>query len=521
MRTPHRLSSLINTKKIMIKIKWYNSITVFFGCLNLIIYRRSVSDHEIPLHFVIASILALVLVLITANTRIHRQVLLEKNASFKKYFSFLTMAESIAFLVISYVPFFLDLSGTSKGVWRKVVYVIIPHLYTIQVQVGLESILMSNKRHGALFRFIVATNAYRGIAMTTCIRRYVQMRTDLIASLSSEVVALLDAYMAGSTFVYIASNVVIAKLWYPSLKFGDDLTAGGLRTFKDSVCIITGAASGIGRQMVLELGTRGAHAVILMDMQVSLAEDVAAILNSKGVASSVYKVDVRDFASVQNAVNETMEKYGRLDYMINNAGILVIGPIERLGDDFNYILDVNVRGVHNGVQAAYPVMKSQGFGHIVNVSSLLGLIPGGQWAVAYGASKHAVVGLSTNLRIEAAKHGIRVSCFCPGTIKTPIHTGGVYGKNLTGIPPEIWNAQVSKMEAMDAKKCASMALDKIANNEALFVVPSRPLFVTRLLYRLCPSLWLYYKIHKKDWRRNLIKSKESEQCSDHHKVKEQ
>jgi NAD(P)-dependent dehydrogenase (short-subunit alcohol dehydrogenase family) len=301
---------------------------------------------------------------------------------------------------------------------------------------------------------------------------------------------------------------------------GDDLTAGGLRTYKNSVCIITGAASGIGKEMTLELGKRGAKAIVLMDMQDTLAEKVAAMLREMGVESTVHMVDVRDFKSVQQIINKTMTIYGRLDYMINNAGILVIGPIEKIGlENFNYTFDVNVLGVHHGVQAAYPIMKNQRFGHIVNVSSLLGLIPGGQWAVAYGASKHAVVGLSTNLRIEAAKYGVRVSCFCPGTIDTPIHTGGEYGKNLTGVPSKTWAAQVAKMKAMDAKACAAIALDKIANNEALFVVPFKPMLVSRLFYRLSPSIWLQNKVHKIDWRRNLSKGIVSEQEQD--KVKEQ
>ena len=257
----------------------------------------------------------------------------------------------------------------------------------------------------------------------------------------------------------------------------------------------------------MEIGERGAQAVILMDMQVELAEEVASMLRSKGIDSTVHNVDVRDFAQVQLVVNETWNKYKRLDYLFNNAGILIIGPIEKIGvENFDYIFDVNVRGVHHGVQAVLPVMKNQGFGHIVNVSSLLGLIPGGQWAVAYSASKHAVVGLSTNLRIEAAKYGVRVSCFCPGTIQTPIHSGGKYGKNLTGIPEKAWNAQLAKMKAMDAKTCAIKALDHIANNKALFVVPNKPMLMSRVFYRLSPSLWLYNKINNRvDWRRKLTK----------------
>lgn len=99
-----------------------------------------------------------------------------------------------------------------------------------------------------------------------------------------------------------------------------------------------------------------------------------------------------------------------------------------------------------------------------------------------------------------------MSCFCPGTIETPIHTGGKFGKNLTDIPKEAWNAQIAKMNAMGAEECASQALDDIANNKALFVVPNKPMLISRLFYRIWPSLWLYTKVNKVDWRKTLSKS---------------
>ena len=472
------------------------AIVVVFAILNAALYLHS---DAVPLRDVFASITAFALVVITADSRIHRQVNFVKSNDFKKYFPIVSVSELITFLIVPWVLLII-FRGTDS--WQSVIS---PHLYSIQTQVGLEQILVSRKRHGASFRFIVASNIYRGIALATGISRYMAIRNELIAS-SARMVMFMNIYTALSVLVYIMSNCAIAFLWYPLLEKGDDLTAGGLRTYKGSVCIITGAGSGIGRELAVEIGERGAQAVILMDMQLELAEEVASMLRSKGIDSTVHNVDVRDFAQVQLVVNETWNKYKRLDYLFNNAGILIIGPIEKIGvENFDYILDVNVRGVHHGVQAVLPVMKNQGFGHIVNVSSLLGLIPGGQWAVAYSASKHAVVGLSTNLRIEAAKYGVRVSCFCPGTIQTPIHSGGKYGKNLTDIPEKAWNAQLAKMKAMDAKTCAIKALDHIANNKALFVVPNKPMLMSRVFYRLSPSLWLYNKINRVDWRRKLTK----------------
>src|SRR5439155_13844601 len=104
--------------------------------------------------------------------------------------------------------------------------------------------------------------------------------------------------------------------------------------------------------------------------------------------------------------------------------------------DWHKVFDVNLRGVVNGVQAAYPVMLRQGFGHIVNTASVAGLLPT-PTIVSYCAAKHAVVGLSTSLRVEAAEAGVRVSVLCPGAIKTPILEGGKYGKMLQPLPPEV------------------------------------------------------------------------------------
>ena len=500
-RTGERIETPLHRITLILTMHLKSSILLLFIALNVALYLLTLPVHAIPIQHVIASIVAFVLVVITANSRIHRQVTLEKSKSFKKYFPIFTLSELITFLVIPWVSILLAFHG--KDNWEEVSCIFSPHLYIIQTQIGLESILISDKRHGALFRFILISNVYRGFGIASSVIEYITCK-DIF---SPSQTPFLNMYMASSILVYILSNLVIVKLWYPLLRFGDDLTAGGLRTYKDSVCIITGGASGIGREMALELGKRGAKAVIVIDMQVKLAETVAASLKSMSVESMIYEVDVRDLTSMKRVVNETKKHYGRLDYMINNAGILVIGPIEKIGAvNFDYIFDVNVRGTHHGVQAAYPIMKGQGFGHIVNVSSLLGIIPGGDWAVAYSASKHAVVGLSTNLRLEAAKYGVRVSCFCPGTVDTPIHSGGAYGKNLTGIPAEIWNTQIAKMKAMDARVCAAIALDEIANNKALFVVPRLPMLVSRIFYRMSPCLWLHSKANmRQDWRKDISK----------------
>lgn len=468
-----------------------------FGGLNAALWCMMRGQQAVPTRDVAMSLIACLLVAAALQILPQRRAILNKTTYFKKILNLLSLSELITFLIIPWA-LLITFRG-EKGVFA---YVLASHLYIVQTQVALEYIFVAQDRRGASFWYIVVTNVYRGVGIGTWIWRYMEIRDGLP---SDTMTRFMDVYTTLAAFVWLASNAVIAFVWYPCLTMIDSAT--GLRTYKGAVAIITGGASGIGRALAEELAERGARAVVLVDRQMTVAEEVANGLQSRGVETNVYDVDVRNFLDVQRVVNETKEAYGRLDYMFNNAGILIIGPIEKIGvENFDYIFDVNVRGVHHGVQAAYPLMKEQGFGHIINTSSLLGLIPGGQWAVAYSASKHAVVGLSTNLRIEAAKYGVRVTLFCPGTIETPIHTGGEFGKNLTGIPKEAWDAQLTKAHMMEAKLCAAKTLDSVAKNKPIIIVPALPMMKSRLLYRLSPSLWLYWTMNKSDWRRKLGKT---------------
>jgi short-subunit dehydrogenase len=141
-------------------------------------------------------------------------------------------------------------------------------------------------------------------------------------------------------------------------------------------------------------------------------------------------------------------------------------------DDWNRIVDVNLLGVINGVQAAYKVMLRQGFGHIVNTASMAGLLPA-PGAVAYATTKHAVVGLSRSLRAEAALDDIRVSVLCPGAIRTPIlQGGGKYGKSYANLSVEQERRMWDRLRPMAPDVFARKALDAVAKNKAIIVVPS-------------------------------------------------
>ena len=253
------------------------------------------------------------------------------------------------------------------------------------------------------------------------------------------------------------------------------MTPSGLRVFRDAVAIVTGAASGIGQALAGELAHRGAR-VVVADVQGEEAAAVAASLGASGGRAAAEALDVTDFAAVKRVVERVAAEHGRLDFVFNNAGIGVGGEVrDHTIDAWNRIIDVNVRGVVHGVQAAYPVMLRQGFGHLVNTASMAGLMPT-PLTTSYSMTKHAVVGLSKSLRIEAADLGVRVSVLCPGVIQTPLLSGGRYGIFVGGRPEaamrEASREYFERLRPMDVGRFAAKVLDQVARNRAIIVVPA-------------------------------------------------
>jgi NAD(P)-dependent dehydrogenase (short-subunit alcohol dehydrogenase family) len=249
-------------------------------------------------------------------------------------------------------------------------------------------------------------------------------------------------------------------------------SVNSIRTFQGAVAIVTGGASGIGQALGEALARRGAF-VLLADLQGERARGVAAGIDQRGGKAQAAELDVVDFAAMNRLVEETVREHGRLDYIFNNAGIGTAGEAQFYQiDDWNCVIDVNIRGVVNGIQAAYPVMLRQGFGHIVNTASMAGLVPS-PWTVSYCLAKFAVVGLSLPLRVEAATAGVRVSVLCPGVIRTPILEGlGKYGKQVQAISAERQRAMFERLRPMDPGKLAEKVLRALARNRAIIIIPA-------------------------------------------------
>ncbi|HEX9834573.1 MAG TPA: SDR family oxidoreductase [Mycobacterium sp.] len=238
------------------------------------------------------------------------------------------------------------------------------------------------------------------------------------------------------------------------------------------VALVTGGASGIGAALTAELVNGGAQAWIA-DRQIGRAQELALRLNNGGAKVRAIELDVRDFPSFERAVVEVVQDSGRIDYLFNNAGIGVAGEIDSYTlADWDDVFDVNLRGVVHGIQAVYPVMIRQGSGHIVNTASMAGLTTTvGQ--ASYTATKHAVVAISRTLRVEAERHGVRASALCPGVIRTPILTGGEYGRiNMPGVGSEEFLKSWERLRPMAADKFAKRVVRAVLRNDAIIVVPA-------------------------------------------------
>jgi NADP-dependent 3-hydroxy acid dehydrogenase YdfG len=256
--------------------------------------------------------------------------------------------------------------------------------------------------------------------------------------------------------------------------------------------IVTGGAAGIGAALAAEMVGNGAH-VVLADRDTERVEATCAALAipvTGGGSARAVTLDVRDASAVRELVADVGARHGRLDFMFNNAGIVIGGRTDEMTvEHWQRVLDVNLQGVVNGVAAAYPVMVKQGHGHIVNTASTAGLAPA-VLVAAYSASKHAVVGLSGALRPEAALYGVRVSVLCPGSVDTaildnppPPDLPALATPVLTG---REYMAAVG-LKPIPADRFAHAALRGVARNRAVIVAPASARAVW-YLQRLAPSL---------------------------------
>lgn len=190
-------------------------------------------------------------------------------------------------------------------------------------------------------------------------------------------------------------------------------------SIQNKVVVITGASSGLGEATARLLSKEGAI-VVLGARRVERIQSLAQELNDRGGKALAITTDVTHYDQVKRLVDAAVQTYGRIDVMLNNAGLMPSSPLERLKiDDWDRMIDVNIKGVLYGIAAALPYMQQQKSGHIINVSSVAGhkVRPGG---AVYSATKFAVRVLSEGLRQEVKPYHIRTTVISPGAVATEL-----------------------------------------------------------------------------------------------------
>jgi len=210
-----------------------------------------------------------------------------------------------------------------------------------------------------------------------------------------------------------------------------------VKQFDDRVAAITGAGSGIGRALAVDLAGRGAHLAVSDIDEVGLAETVARC-EGRGVKVTSRRVDVADRAEVEGWADEVVDDHGRVNLIVNNAGVALTAEVDAMSyDDLEWLMGINFWGVVHGTKAFLPHLKAAGEGHVVNLSSVFGLLSIPTQS-AYNAAKFGVRGFTDALRIEldAADCGVSSTTVHPGGIRTNIVRNARLGPATGGLPED-------------------------------------------------------------------------------------
>lgn len=187
----------------------------------------------------------------------------------------------------------------------------------------------------------------------------------------------------------------------------------------NKVVLITGAASGIGYEISADFAEAGAK-IVLTDVDEEAVKAAAQALKSKGLDCIGIGCDVTSEEEIKNAIEQTVAHYGSLDVLINNAGLQYIAPLEEFPTEkYELLIRIMLIAPFIATKHAFPIMKKQGAGRIINMASINGLV-GFAGKAAYNSAKHGVIGLTKVAALEGAEHGITVNAMCPGYVDTPL-----------------------------------------------------------------------------------------------------
>lgn len=259
--------------------------------------------------------------------------------------------------------------------------------------------------------------------------------------------------------------------------------------------MVTGGASGIGRELCRQLAAFGVE-VTIADINLAGAEEVAREIIIAGGKAIALRLDVSDKAAVDEAIGAITARTGRLDLLFNNAGIVVVGELQDCCDeDWQRMIDTNLMGVIHGVRAAYPVMIRQKAGQIVNIASSAGLLPTALISI-YAMTKHALVGLSTSLRPEAANYGVRINVVCPSAVDTPL----IHNVLMRNLNREKALAAIPRLLGVE-QTVRTILLGVVCNKPIIII--GNDVKLGRVFYFLFPSL--FFQLAEKAFTRLMKK----------------
>jgi len=191
------------------------------------------------------------------------------------------------------------------------------------------------------------------------------------------------------------------------------------KELQQKVAFITGAASGIGLEVAKKFAKEGAK-VVISDLNEAAAQKAVNLLMEKGYDALAIGCDVTKEEQIEQSINDTIETFGKIDILINNAGLQHVAEIENFPTEkFEFMLKVMLTAPFIAIKKVFPIMKKQGYGRIINMASINGVI-GFAGKAAYNSAKHGVIGLTKVAALEGAAHGITVNALCPGYVDTPL-----------------------------------------------------------------------------------------------------